>query len=239
MPRALIALVGDFDPEVTAHQAIEKSFRLAEAPASLPVAPAWLPTESIQAGDESVFERFQGVWCVPASPYRNTDGALWAIRHAREHSVPFLGTCGGFQHAVLEYARNVLGLKEAGHAELDPDAALSIVHRMECALVEKTQTIFVEPEHSFRRLYGAARGVEGFRCRFGLNPRYADLFKNSALETVATDETGAVRAVALKGHPFFIGTLFQPERSALSGSLHPLVEAFFKACLQPGCLKGE
>jgi CTP synthase (UTP-ammonia lyase) len=232
MPRALIALVGDFAPEVIAHQAIEKCFRLAQDSDS-PVIPAWLPTEAIQPGDDSAFERFQGVWCVPASPYRNTDGALWAIRHAREHSVPFLGTCGGFQHAVLEYARNVLSLKQAGHAELDPDTALPIVDRMECVLVEKNQTIIVEPEHPFRQLYGAARGVEGFRCSFGINPRYVHRLKDGPLEIVATDETGAVRAVMLKGHPFFVGTLFQPERRALNGSLHPLVQAFFKTCLQP------
>jgi len=65
---------------------------------------------------------FDGFWCVPASPYRDIDGALRAIRFAREQRRPFLGTCGGFQHAVLEYARNVLGWADAEHGELAPNA---------------------------------------------------------------------------------------------------------------------
>src|SRR5205823_13031429 len=82
----------------------------------------------------------------------------------------------------------------------------------------------------FRELYGADSGVEQFHCSFGLNPDFEHLFKDSGLEIVARDEAGGVRAMALRGHSFFVGTLFQPERRALSGSLHPLVKAFFSAC---------
>ena len=70
-------------------------------------------------------EMFDGIWCVPGSPYANTDGALDAIRVARERRVPFLGTCGGFQHALLEYAGAVWGVPSPAHAELDPSAARS------------------------------------------------------------------------------------------------------------------
>lgn len=177
-------------------------------------------------------KQFSGIWCVPASPYRNTDGALWGIQFARTCGVPFLGTCGGYQHALLEYARNVLGLKEADHAEINAQASLPLLSRMQCALVEKSQKVRVISSGRFREIYGADSGLEGYHCSYGLNPAFERLFKGSELDVVARSEDGEARAVMLRGHPFFVGTHFQPERAALMGSLHPLVQAFFKACVQ-------
>lgn len=97
-----IALIGDYDPQVTAHQAIPVALGMAAEHSGLDVQLQWLATDHLHA--DTPFETFDGFWCVPASPYRNMDGALRAIRFAREHQRPFLGTCGGFQHAVLEYA---------------------------------------------------------------------------------------------------------------------------------------
>src|SRR5437879_340498 len=122
MPRPRIALVGDYSAAVVAHRAIEKCFTLAGG-----FEPVWVPTDTIRPGDERAFDSFRGIWCVPASPYRNMDGALYAIQCARTTPVPFLGTCGGFQHALIEYARNVLGLTNANHAETSPNAALPLV----------------------------------------------------------------------------------------------------------------
>ena len=110
----LIGLIGDFDPAVPAHQAIPVAIEAAADKLRTPLAFEWIPTEDITS--VSRLAAYAGLWCVPASPYRRMDGALLAIRYARERQVPFLGTCGGFQHAVLEYARNVLGWADAGHA---------------------------------------------------------------------------------------------------------------------------
>src|SRR5206468_9697656 len=100
--------IGDFNPNVTAHQAIPKALALAAEATGCPVEPVWLATDQVRVDDEQQFAGFDGLWCVPASPYASLEGALWAIRFARERGVPFLGTCGGFQHALLEYARNVV-----------------------------------------------------------------------------------------------------------------------------------
>jgi CTP synthase (UTP-ammonia lyase) len=227
--RARIALVGDFSPEVVAHQAIERSFVLA-IDSGMPLEPVWLETEKIVAGDPAALHGFAGAWCVPASPYRNTAGALWAIQLAREKQAPFLGTCGGFQHALLEFARNALHLPEAGHAELDPETRLPLLDRLHCPLVEENQSIFAVKGTKFAELYGA-EGVEGFHCSYGLNPKLEHLLAQSPLEIVARDAAGDARAFSLKGHPLFVGTLFQPERKALTGSLHPLVRHFFRACV--------
>jgi CTP synthase (UTP-ammonia lyase) len=157
-------------------------------------------------------------------------GALAAIRLARESSRPYLGTCGGFQHAVLEFARNVLGYGQAEHAETAPDAEMRIIAPLSCSLVEKSGEIFLREGSRLRAIYGADRAEEQYHCNYGLNPKYAALFTDAApLRVAATDAAGEVRAVELEGHPFFIATLFQPERSGLGGIEHPLVTAFLAA----------
>jgi CTP synthase (UTP-ammonia lyase) len=233
MTQARIAVVGDFDSEKLAHRAIDACFTLAQAEESLPVERAWIPTQSIISGDESALRNFHGLWSAPGSPYRNTEGALWAITFARAKKVPFLGTCGGVQHALLEYARNVLGLKDADHAETNPGTAFPLLYQMQCSLVEKAQKVIMAKGTPFAKLYGADSGLEEFHCRYGLNPRFEHLFRNGPIEVVARSEEGEARAIALREHPFFIGTLFQPERRALKGALHPLVRAFFAASVRP------
>ena len=170
---------------------------------------------------------------MPASPYRNTNGALWAIQQARIHSIPFLGTCGGYQHALLEFARNVLGLNNAGHTEIDAATPLPLLDRMHCSLIEQSQKIIVTDD-TFRTMYGADSGLEGFHCSYGLNPKHECVFAESAMRIAARAADGQARALRLEGHPFFIGTQFQPERQALAGSLHPLVEAFLSAAVAAG-----
>jgi CTP synthase (UTP-ammonia lyase) len=218
-----IALVGDFSPDVIAHRAINESLRLAGLER---IEPQWIHTSTIRSYEP--LASFHGIWCVPNSPYANTAGALWAIEWARTRRLPFLGTCGGFQHALLEFVRHVLGRDRAAHAELDPEAEFPLIAPLACPLVEKSERISPTGRGRFLHWYGGGR-TEGFCCSFGLNPAYVSLIENSGLEVAARGEHDEVRAVELVDHPFFIGTLFQPERAALRGELHPLVRAFLQA----------
>src|SRR5262252_1238223 len=163
MREATIALIGDFNPGVLAHRAIEKCFGVSRESGTRGVEPVWIQTKDVLEAGERQFARFQGVWCVPASPYQNVEGALWAIHYARTRRIPFLGTCGGFQHALLEYARNVLKLEGAEHAETNPNSSLPLLSKMRCSLVEQSKTIKVDSE-VFSRIYGAHSGVEEFHC---------------------------------------------------------------------------
>src|SRR5690606_14919504 len=113
---------------------------------------------------------FDALWCVPGSPYRSMDGALRAIRAARESGRPFLGTCAGFQHAVIEYARNVLGWADAEHAESAPEASRRVVTPLACSLVEERRRVRFAPRSRLANAYGETEAEEGYHCRFGLNP---------------------------------------------------------------------
>lgn len=229
MTHVRIALIGDHNPAVLAHQAIPVALDLAATQRGVAVAPTWVATETIGAAGTAQLDAFDGVWCVPASPYRSTTGALAAIRVARETGRPFLGTCGGFQHALLEYAHNVLGLRDAAHAETDPDAPFALVAPLACALVEQADTITFTPGSRLAQIYGTAEAHEGYHCRYGLNGHYASLFADGPLAVSGRDAGGEVRAMELTSHPFFFLTLYQPERSALRNTPHPLITAFVAA----------
>ena len=222
-----IGLVGDHDEAITAHRAIPRALSLASGVLGLTVQPTWLHTDALV--DARMVDGYDALWCVPGSPYRSMDGALRAIRHARENSVPFLGTCGGFQHAVVEYARHVLHWADADHAETAPDAARAVIHHLECELVEATETLTPVPGSRLARAYEVAAFQEGYRCRFGLNPAFVAELVAGPLRAAAHGPQGDVRAVELDGHPFYVGTLFQPERAALGGRVPPLVLALLRA----------
>lgn len=196
--------------------------------AGLRVEVHWLPTSALHAGED--LSGYEGLWCVPGSPYCSMDGALTGIRHAREHGVPFLGSCGGFQHALVEYACNVLHWNAAEHAETAPGADLAVVTRLACALVEVVGDVTLVPGTRIAGAYGKPTIREAYHCSYGLNPELQDRLLGGALAAAAHDANGEVRAVELEGHPFFVATLFQHERHALAGRPTPLVQAFLAAC---------
>jgi CTP synthase (UTP-ammonia lyase) len=216
-----IALVGDFNQQQKAHQAIPRALAAAsEAPAE----GVWVPTDSVGNGDS--LPAFDGIWCVPGMPYRSAEGALRAIRRARQSRTPFLGTSAGFQYALIEYARNVLGMADADHQKTSPKAATPLISPLGCALVGVQSRVRLTAGSAIRKAYGAPEAVVRYHCSFGLNGRYRRLMESSALHVTAVDDQDEIRAVELDGHPFFVATLFQPEMEAAGG----LVKAFVAAC---------
>ena len=228
-PRLTLALVGDRDERIAAHRAIAAALPLVARSLGVAIEPLWLSTDSITS--PTALKQAHGVWCVPGSPYRSMDGALTAIRHARTHGVPFLGTCGGFQHAVLEYARHVLGWVDAEHAETAPGAPRAVISLLQCALVEASETVRLQPGSRIAQAYAGSQAHEGYHCRYGLNPAFQAALLKGPLVASAFDAAGEVRAIEHTDHPFFVATLFQPERAALRGEVPPLAAAFARAAL--------
>ena len=224
-----VALVGDRSAGVAAHAAIPHALELAAGTMDGKVEAVWIPTLDLRHDPVACLAGFGAIWCVPGSPYVSMEGALEAIRFARENRVPFLGTCGGFQHALIEYARNVLGSGQADHAESNPAAEMPLISHLACSLAEARGSIQFESGSKIATCYGRPAAVEEYNCRYGLNPRFRALIENSSLRIVGVDEQGEARAVELKDHPFFIATLYQPERSALAGKPHPLITACLRA----------
>lgn len=225
-----IGLIGDFNPEVTAHVAIPQAIDLAANELAVKVNYEWLATPSLENNAEGKLQGFHALWLVPASPYVSMTGALNGIQFAREHNVPFLGTCGGFQHMVIEYARNVLGLSEADHAETNPDSSMVLVAPLTCTVSEQSHTFTLSPDSTVSKIYASNEIVEQYGiCNYGLNQDFRSLFEQSGMKVAGVDTNDDVRIMELPGHRFFIGTLFQPERSALKKIVHPLIKAFVQS----------
>ncbi|WP_347115958.1 CTP synthase [Leclercia sp. S52] len=221
-----IALVGDYNPDVLAHQAIPLAIDDAAAVLEITADYDWLATTELTSPEDLV--GYDAIWLVPASPYKNAEGAFIAARYARENSVPFLGTCGGFQHALIEYARNVLGWQDAAHAETDTEGRM-VIAPLTCSLVEVSDAIELRANTLIAKAYGQEEIEEGYHCNYGVSPEFAQELEKGDMRVTGWDAQGEIRAVELVTHPFFIATLFQHERAALAGRPAPLVRALLRA----------
>lgn len=233
MKRLTIGLIGDYDATVLAHQAIPKALAMAAGALGLVVEARWVGTETLDSRRPSV-SGFDGIWCVPGSPYRNTSGAIAVIKASRERGISFLGTCGGFQHALLEGAASLWGLKDSGHAELDPMASEPVISPLTCSLIEQSGRVRFLAGSKLAAAYGCPTAEEGYHCSYGLNPRFAHHLERGPLRATAWDDAGEVRGVELEGHRFFVATLFQPERAALKQEVSPVVRAFLQSTAADG-----
>lgn len=229
MPHS-IALVGDYAEIHLAHRAIPAALALAAREVEPAISWTWIHTRDLTDAPRDL-AAYSAVWVVPASPYANPAGALAAIQFARESGRPFLGTCGGFQHALIEFARDVAGISGADHAETNPSGADLVVTRLSCSLVEQFGEVRFTAGSLIATAYGTTAAREGYRCNYGVNPERRAEFEAAGLRFTAFDPNGDIRGAELprSAHPFFVGTLFQPERAALRGELPPLVRAFVGA----------
>jgi CTP synthase (UTP-ammonia lyase) len=229
-----IGIIGDFNAENPTHVATNAGIGHAAEALGRNFETEWLATD--EAHDYGAFD---GLFCSPGSPYRSLDGALAGIRFAREYDVPFMGTCAGLQHLVLEYARNVMGIKDAAHAESDPYASRLFITPLSCSLAGRAMEVGLKPGSKAAAVYGCERSTENYYCNFGLNPNYRGQLESAGLEVTGTDQDGEVRIMELPSHPFFLGTLFVPQTRSAQGRPHPLVLAFCRAALaRRGALDG-
>jgi CTP synthase (UTP-ammonia lyase) len=190
----------------------------------------WISTETIK---ESDLVPAHGLWVAPGSPYKDLQRALEAIRLARENQIPCLGTCGGFQHMILEFARNVLGFADACHAEYDPGASRLFVSPLGCSVKGKELRIKLCPQTTVHSLYRTDEAFERYYCTFGINPEYSDtLADHRDLVISGRDLNGEIRIIEILNHPFFVGTLFVPQMQSTEEKPHPLVSGFLQAVLR-------
>lgn len=217
----LVVLVGDRSATERAHERIERVLP------ALGVRWRWHASEEVADADDVADG--DGIWVVPGSPYRSMTGVLTAIRHAREAGVPYLGTCGGFQHALIEWTRHVLGRPEADDTQSTPDAQLPLITPLSCSMRGERHPLRIAAGSLLAQVYTVQRSTELYHCCYGLNPNFGDLFSAGPLRICAWDDQGEPRAVELGGHPFFIGTLYQPELVSDETVQHRLILAFVAA----------
>jgi CTP synthase len=200
-------------------------------------------SEDIEAeGPEKLLSGFDGVLVPGGFGERGIEGKLAAIRHARERKLPFLGICLGLQCAVIEFARNVCGLKGAHSTEFDKDAADAVI----CLLDEQrsitrkggtmrlgSQPAKLEPGSTIAQCYGATEIRERHRHRYEFNNQYRQKFTAYGMRFTGTSPDGMlVEAIELADHPWFVAVQYHPEFKSKPTAPQPLFAGFVGAAVE-------
>jgi CTP synthase (UTP-ammonia lyase) len=229
-----IGIVGDRDAGRPNHRNTEAALQHSARAVGVALEARWFATDALLAdAARAELASCAGVWCTTGCPFRAFEGALGGIRRAREAGLPFLGTCSGFQHAVLEYARNVLGIAGAAHAEYAGSPADSVIAPLACSLAGQWFEVEIEKGCRAGACYGATRAREQFQCSYGIHPRWERELIARGLPIVGRADDGTPRILELPGHPFFVATLFVPQARSSEAAPHPLVTGFVRAAAQP------
>jgi CTP synthase (UTP-ammonia lyase) len=237
-----IGILGDFNPDFRSHHATSDSLQHAARKLEIAVHSEWIPTSSLTSEETvAALVKFDGLWASPGSPYKSFDGMLRGIEFARRRNWPFLGTCGGFQYAFIEFARNVLGISDADSAENNSSSKNIIIHPVACAVPDRkadapklsgtVPDIRLRPGSYLQSFYGKDKETvsEELFCNFEVNPEFEWAAMEAGFPVVARGAQGEIRAVESPAHRFYVATLFQPQLSSTEKNPHPLILAFVQA----------
>lgn len=229
--RIQIGLVGDFDEKIHTLVALNESIEHTRRHLPFEMTTTWIPTPELQA-DFPASQLYDGFWIVPGSPYQHDEGVYALIRWARENNFPLLGTCGGFQYMLVEYARNVLGIGDAGHEESNADAEQLIITKLHCSLKGQREEVIIQDKKSllFEAL-GTEKITAHYYCSYGLNKTYQKILEQYPLIFTAHNSSGEPRAFELRTHRFYMGTLFQPSLDSSFEKPNALIKNFITKCI--------
>jgi CTP synthase len=237
-----IALVGKYVELQDSYKSIVEAFTHAGAACGVKVNVKWVHSEQVQRDNvDSLFADSHGILVAPGFGSRGIDGKIEAIRHARENAVPFFGICLGMQCAVIEFARNVLGLEEAHSTEIKdytPDPVIDLMEEQKgLADMGGTMRLGAYPCNVAEgSLAGAAYGhdmtEERHRHRYEFNDAYRQQFIDAGMIPTGTHpDSGLVEIVEIPGHPWFLGAQFHPEYKSTVVEPHPLFRGFIQAAV--------
>ena len=210
-----IGLVGKYNELQDAYKSIYEAFIHAGAVNECKVNVIPIHSEILENGDVGTkLKDLQGVLVAPGFGERGINGKLEAIRYIREHKVPFFGICLGMQCAVVEFCKNVLGIKNANSTEVDPKTKEPVIDLM--------------PEQKKITLKGGTMRLGSYACKNAYRERTESA---GLMATGKNPDSGLVEIVELKDHPFFVGVQYHPELKSTAENPHPLFVAFIKAAL--------
>lgn len=238
-----VALIGKYVELQDAYKSINEAFVHAGAANECKVRVHYVQSNDITPDNiAGLLKDRQGVLIAPGFGQRGTEGKIIACRYARENKIPLLGICLGMQMAVLEFARNVMGFKEADSTELTPDTPCPVINLMEeqKGLTIKGGTMRlgaypcrVKKNTLAYRCYGKDIIYERLRHRYEFNSRYSAALEAAGMVISGVNtENNLVEIVELTDHPFYIGVQFHPEFKSTPENPHPLFRAFVTAAMQ-------
>lgn len=246
---ATIALVGKYVSLHDAYKSIVESFIHAGAANEVKVNLRWVYSGDVtNENAASLLGGVDGILVAPGFGERGTEGKIAATRYARENGIPFLGICLGMQMAVVEFARDVLGLKQAHSSEIDPTTPDPVIDLMESQkeVTDKGGTMrlgawqcTVAKDSKAYQIYQCEEINERHRHRYELNLKYLDAIEQAGMKATGRNaDTGLVDIVEIPSHPWFFGVQFHPEYRSKVEAPHPLFVGFVKAAMDYKKSKG-
>ena len=237
-----IGLVGKYVSLPDSYKSINEAFVHAGAENDCKVNVKWISSEDVTPEtSESILAGLDGILVAPGFGERGMEGKIEAIRYVREQKIPFFGVCLGMQCAVIEFARNVLKLRQASSTELDPNTKHPVIDLMEeqKRITEKGGTMRLgayacklKKGSKAYHAYGESTIHERHRHRYEFNNKYLAGAEEAGLKAVGINpESGLVEIVELKEHPWFIGVQFHPELKSTVLNPHPLFVKFVEAAI--------
>lgn len=238
-----IGLVGKYVELQDAYKSITEALVHAGAENRVKVNLRLIHSEKVDPENvESMLSGLSGIIVAPGFGHRGIEGKIVAVKYAREKNIPFLGICLGMQMAVIEFARNVLGLEGADSTEMNEKTDYPVIDLMEeqkgitekggtmrlgaylCRITDKSSNLF--------RAYGLPEIYERHRHRYEFNNHYLDDFKKAGMKPVGINlDTNLVEVIEIPEHKWFVGVQYHPEYSSTVLSPHPLFVAFVKASM--------
>ncbi len=237
-----IGLIGKYVELQDSYKSILEAFIHAGAENEVKVKIESIHSEYINNDNaELKLKHLDGVLVAPGFGERGIEGKIDAVKYVREHNIPFLGICLGMQMAVIEYSRNVLGLKNANSTEMDANTSNPVIDLMESqkAVTDKGGTMRLgawacelKKESTVHSIYKTDTIKERHRHRYEFNSNYKEQLENEGMvATGLNPDTGLVEIVEIPSHPWFIGVQYHPEYKSTVANPHPLFVAFVKAAL--------
>jgi len=220
-----IVVLGDFNPKYYTHHALNDAIKYLTTDVNNELKIEWVDTDKFDYANQFRTE-YSGLWIAPGSPYKDMDNVINTIRFARKNNIPTLGNCGGFQHMIIEYARNVCGLINANTEETIPDGKENIISKLTCSLVGQQEEISVLESTLLHSLIEKNHLIGKYYCSYALNPDYVTLLESNGMLMTATNAEGEIRAFEISSHPFFLGTLFQPTLTSSAEEPDPVLMGF-------------
>ena len=240
--KVTIAMVGKYMELHDAYLSVMEALKHASWQEGATVNIKWVDSETVtKDSEEEIFSDVDGILVPGGFGYRGVEGKIEAVRWARVNNIPFLGICLGMQVAVIEFARNVIGLKEANSSEFLPEGKESVIDIMpDQRGVRKGGTMRLgaypckTKENSLlRKLYGEEMISERHRHRYEFNNDFRTLFEKFGMVLSGTSpDDKLVEAVEIPSHPFFIAVQFHPEFKSRPQRPHPCFSGLIKASLE-------
>ena len=248
-----IAFVGKYLDLKESYKSLTEGLIHAGATLDTKVKINWVDSEKLNSENvDKILKDVSGVLVPGGFGERGIDGKMTAINYARINKIPFLGICLGMQLAIIEFARNILNIKDANSMEFDPNTKEPLIYLIDSFIDANGKKQIrtyksplggtmrlggydcnIKPDTLLSKIYGTKKTRERHRHRYEANPKYREILEKNGL-IVSGESDGLIEAIELKNHPFFVGVQFHPEFTSRLISPNPVILNFIEASIKNG-----